>query len=93
MPVVVSPEALADLAAIRAYPDERNPVTAIAQTSRLSEAMFSLEAMPLRGRPGLIAGTRELLNVPPYVITYRVTLQAVQIVRVWHVAQTRTSTG
>lgn len=89
MPVIVSPEALADLASIRVYLSERNPVAAIALTTRLSDAMFSLENMPLRGRPGLVAGTRELLNVVPYVITYRVTPEQVEIVRVWHGAQDR----
>lgn len=89
MPVVLSPEALADLASIRAYLETRNPAAALALAARLSDAMFSLETMPLRGRQGLIAGTRELLAVPPYVITYRVTPQVVQIARVWHVARSR----
>ena len=89
MPVIVSPEALADLASIRTYLTERNPVAAIALTTRLSDAMFSLEDLPLHGRPGLLAGTRELFNVPPYIITYRVTPDGVEIIRVWHVAQAR----
>jgi plasmid stabilization system protein ParE len=89
MPVIVSPEALSDLESIRVYLEERSPVAAIAITARLSEAMLSLEAMPLRGRLGLVAGTRELLNVPPYVITYRVSTERVEIVRVWHIAQHR----
>ncbi len=89
MPVIVSPEALSDLESIRVFLEERSPVAAIAITARLSEAMLSLEAMPLRGRLGLVAGTRELLNVPPYVITYRVSTERVEIVRVWHIAQHR----
>jgi plasmid stabilization system protein ParE len=89
MPVIVSPEALSDLESIRVYLEERSPVAAIAITARLSEAMLSLEAMPLRGRLGLVAGTRELLNVPPYVITYRVSTERVETVRVWHIAQHR----
>jgi plasmid stabilization system protein ParE len=89
MLVIVSPEALSDLESIRAFLEERSPVTAIAITARLSEAMFSLEAMPLRGRQGLVPGTRELLNVPPYVITYRVSPERVEVIRVWHIAQDR----
>ncbi len=88
MPVVVSPEALEDLASIRAYLAERNLVAALALTARLSDAMFSLEDMSSRGRPRLLAGLREL-HVPPHVITYRVSSDRVQIVRVWHVAQAR----
>jgi plasmid stabilization system protein ParE len=89
MLVIVSPEALSDLESIRAFLEECSPVTAIAITARLSEAMFSLEAMPLRGRQGLVPGTRELLNVPPYVITYRVSPERVEVIRVWHIAQDR----
>ena len=89
MPVIVSSEALTDLASIRAFLTERNPMAAIGITARLSEAMQSLEAMPLRGRVGLVAGTRELLSVAPYVITYRVLSERVEIIRVWHVAQDR----
>ena len=85
MPVVVSPEALEDLGSIRAYLTERSPVAAIALTARLSDAMFSLEDMPSRGRPGLISGTREL-HVSSHVITYRVSPLGVQIIRIWHVA-------
>ena len=84
-----STEALSDLASIRRFLSERNPVAAIELTLRLSNAMASLELMPLRGCLGLVVGTRELLAVPPYVITYRVARNHVEIARVWHVAQAR----
>ena len=89
MPVVVSREALADLESIRAYLNARSPVAAVALTQRLADAMVSLEEMPMRGRPGLVDGTRELVNVAPFVVTYRVTQERVEIVRVWHKAQER----
>jgi plasmid stabilization system protein ParE len=48
-----------------------------------------LEYLPERGRPGLVQGTREITAIWPYVIVYRITPHAVEIVRVWHGAQDR----
>jgi plasmid stabilization system protein ParE len=37
-----------------------------------------------------VAGTRELVTLPPYIMVYRVTgTDAVSIIRVWHAAQDR----
>src|SRR5262249_44206861 len=47
---------------------------------------MSLETLPNRGRPGRITGTRELI-FPPYVIVYRINLQTVEILRIYHGAQ------
>jgi len=89
MPVVFSPEALADLAAIRAYIGERNPAAASRIAVQLVAACDRLEHLPERGRPGLVPDTREITTVWPYVIVYRITPAAVEIVRVWHGAQDR----
>jgi toxin ParE1/3/4 len=51
-------------------------------------ACDSLDFLPNRGRPGRAPGTREIA-VRPYVIVYRVTPSVVQIVRIWHRAQSR----
>ncbi|WP_238578719.1 type II toxin-antitoxin system RelE/ParE family toxin [Inquilinus limosus] len=48
-----------------------------------------LEYLPERGRPGIVAGTRELTAFWPYVIVYRITPAAVEIIRIWHGAQDR----
>jgi addiction module RelE/StbE family toxin len=89
MPIVFSPEALADLARIRAYIGDRNPPAASRVAVQLIAACDSLEYLPERGRPGLVEGTRELAIIWPYVIVYRITSAAVEIVRVWHGAQDR----
>jgi toxin ParE1/3/4 len=45
---------------------------------------------PRRGRPGRLAGTRELVVVPLYLIVYRVSdSNEVTILRVWHAARDR----
>ena len=89
MPVVLSPEAVADLRDIRAYIAYDNPEAASRIAVQLVAACDGLEQLSTRGRPGRIAGTRELASVAPYVIVYRVTATAVQIVRIWHHAQAR----
>ncbi len=89
MPVVFSPEALADLAAIRAYIGDRSPAAASRIAVQLVAACDRLEHLPERGRPGLVEGTREATSIWPYVIVYRITPAAVEIVRVWHSAQDR----
>jgi toxin ParE1/3/4 len=52
------------------------------------KAASDLQAMPNRGRIGRKAGTREFLVVGlPFIIVYRVTEEAVEIVRILHGAQ------
>lgn len=89
MPVAYSPEALADLAAIRAYIGDRNPAAASRIAVQLVAACDRLEHLPERGRPGLAPDTREITTIWPYVIVYRITPEAVQIMRVWHGARDR----
>jgi toxin ParE1/3/4 len=89
MQVVLSPEALADLAAIRAYIGADNPIAASRIAVQIVAACDRLQFMPERGRPGLDPGTRELTGAWPYVIVYRVIPDAVQIIRIWHGAQDR----
>lgn len=89
MPIVFSAEALADLAAIRAYIGEQNPYAASRVAIQLIAACDRLEHLPERGRPGLVAGTREITTIWPYVIVYRIGASAVEIVRIWHGAQDR----
>lgn len=89
MPIVFSPEALADLIDIRTYIGHDNPFAASRVAIQLIAACDKLEYLPERGRPGLVAGTREITAVWPYVIVYRIRADAVEIVRIWHGAQDR----
>jgi toxin ParE1/3/4 len=89
MPVVYSPEALADLVAIHAYIGEQNPAAASRVAVQIVAACDRLEFMPERGRPGVVPGTRELTGAWPYVIAYQITPAAVEIIRIWHGAQDR----
>jgi toxin ParE1/3/4 len=54
----------------------------------LYEAPAALVSIPFRGRPGKKEGTRELVLSPlPYIVVYRITDDAIHIVRILHGAQ------
>jgi plasmid stabilization system protein ParE len=87
--IVFTDPAIADLQAIRDHIGVENPAAANRIAVQIVAACDRLEHLPERGRPGLVAGTRELVAIWPYVIVYRITPQAVEILRVWHGAQDR----
>ena len=89
MPVAFSPDALADLVAIRTYIGDRNPSAASRIAVQIVAACDALEHLPERGRPGLVSGTREVTLIWPYVIVYRIAPEAVEIIRIRHGAQDR----
>jgi toxin ParE1/3/4 len=65
-----------------------NPAVArrIAQT--LYDWCMGLELFPHRGRIGRIPDTRELVFAPlPYIAVYRVTDEAIEVLRIYHSAQ------
>ena len=76
---------------ITAWLAERNKAAAVRVARALLAAADGLAALPDKGRPGRVPGTRELSAVPPYVIVYEVDYAAgvVQILRIWHSAQDR----
>ena len=80
--------ALRNLDEAAAYIARDDPAAADRMVRRLREAVERLAEHPAMGRPGRIAGTRELV-VPgtPYVIPYRVRGDTVQALRVLHGAQ------
>jgi addiction module RelE/StbE family toxin len=82
--------ALDDLSEIQQFITLDNPFAAYSLAVRIVEAAESLAEFPNRGRPGDEPETRELSIVRPYVIVYRVLESEVQILRVWHGAQSRT---
>jgi addiction module RelE/StbE family toxin len=85
--VIWSRRALADLTAIRAYIHQARPIAAQRMARRLAAAGESLSANPERGRLVGPVGVRELTVIWPYIIRYRLTSEAVQIVRIKHGAR------
>ncbi len=94
MPVVWRAKALADVGRIVRSIATDNPVAAKRVGRELLLAGDSLTMFPRRGRPGRLAGTREWVVMPPYLIVYRVSgTDMVTILRVWHAARDRPGSG
>ena len=89
MQVVYTRAALDSLTAIRTYIGAQNPAAANRIAVQLIAACDRLEYLPERGRPGFLPGTRELAALWPYIIVYRITPNAVEILNIWHGAQDR----
>jgi toxin ParE1/3/4 len=73
---------------IRERITEDNPVAATGIVLRIRAAVERLSTSPGLGRPGRVAGTRELV-VPgtPYIVPYRLRGDVVQIITVLHGVQ------
>ena len=89
MTIVWSPRATKHLAHLRAYIARDNPTAANRIASALLEAVERLAELPNLGRPGRVAGTRELV-VPGtrYVIPYRLRADRLEVIAVFHARQT-----
>ena len=89
MTPIWSPEAIADLIALRAYIAEGNPAAARRIALHIIHNVEELlSANPDIGRPGRVPGTRELV-IPktPFIVPYRVQADTIQILRVFHGAR------
>lgn len=88
MKLVWSPYALSDREAIFSYIETESPRVAVHVDEQIAAAARRLIEFPESGRPGRVAGTRELV-VPrtPYIAAYVVTPETVRILRVLHGAQ------
>ncbi len=85
MKVEWSHPAQRDLITIAEYIAADSPNAALAVVDRIDSLVAALADHPRRGRPGRVAGTRELV-VPnlPYIIAYRIRDERVQVLRVLH---------
>ena len=88
MTIVWSPRAIEHLTHLRSYIARDNPKAANRIAGTLLEAVERLAELPNLGRPGRVAGTRELV-VPStrYVIPYRVRSDRLEIIAVFHARQ------
>lgn len=88
MKLVWSAFALSDRDGIFTYIEAENPRAAIMVDERIAAAARRLVEFPESGRPGRVAGTRELVVVgTPYVAAYTATESSIRILRVLHGAQ------
>lgn len=85
MTVVWSPRAIEHLAHLRAYIAQHDPKAANRIATTLLQAVERLVELPGLGRPGRVAGTRELVvHRTPYVIAYRLRGDRLEIIAVFH---------
>jgi toxin ParE1/3/4 len=71
-----------------AYIANDSPRTAAEFVVHMRDSVAMLADHPNMGRPGRIAGTRELVVTRfPYILPYRVRGNAVEILRIFHTAR------
>ena len=89
MKIIWAPEAIDDLAALRAYISRDNPAAARRLALHIVEMVETVLAEnPHIGRPGRVPGTREfVVDKSPYIVPYRVKDSALQILRIYHGAR------
>lgn len=80
-------EARLQLDKIVQYIRDRNPSAAERLEQSFQTSVERLCHLPLIGRPGRVAGSREWIVHPNYLIIYRVTEETVDIIRVLHSRQ------
>lgn len=88
MKLVWSRFAFSDRDDIFSYIEAENPRSAVRVDEQIADAVKRLLDFPDSGRPGRIAGTRELV-IPrtPYVAAYMVDGDTIRILRLLHGAQ------
>ncbi len=84
MTIVWSRRAIRHLGNVRDYIAQDSPGSAADIAARIVEAVERLALYPNLGRPGRIAGTRELV-VPgtPYLIPYRIVGSRIELIAVF----------
>jgi toxin ParE1/3/4 len=76
-----------DREAIRLFVQAENPAAAITLDQRISQRVGSLRENPSPGRSGRIAGTREPVVHPNYLILYDLSADTIRILRILHAAR------
>ncbi|WP_426170858.1 type II toxin-antitoxin system RelE/ParE family toxin [Pseudoduganella sp. R-31] len=87
LPIQWRAEAQADLATILAYIAERNLQAATDLYNKIDRAVSQLPLHPYIYRLGRVADTHEMVVHPNYLVVYRVSATAIEILAVVHTRQ------
>ncbi len=87
MKLVWTRPASIDRKEIRKYIAQDNPAAAMTLDELFSERAGRLTDHPGLGRPGRVAGTRELVAHQNYILVYDVTGDLVRVLRILHAAR------
>jgi plasmid stabilization system protein ParE len=80
--------ALDSLIAEAEYISQESPAAADRTVAAILTAVEILKRFPASGRPGRVAGTRELVvSGTPYIVPYRVREDTVELLLVFHAAR------
>jgi toxin ParE1/3/4 len=80
--------AVNQLQSIFDYIAEGNLAAAERAVRRIHDAILRAARMPYAGRPGRVAGTREIaVSGTPYLVTYRVIENMIHVLAILHGAQ------
>lgn len=80
-------EAVTDLLDILDYIAERNVEAADHVNGMIQHTANRLPDHPYIHRPGRVAGTREAVAHPNYIVVYRVAVEEIEIVAILHARQ------
>jgi len=83
MQIVWTEQAIADLAEIEHYIEQDRPRAARRVAAHLVGSVEHLAEFPQLGKPGPRPGTRDLI-IPPYIISYRIRSECLEILSIWH---------
>lgn len=87
MKILWTPQAVRDREQIFTYIEAENPRAAIHTDTLFGDAVGRLVDFPELGKPGLIAGTRELIPHKHYRIVYATAPDAVWVLAIVHTAR------
>ena len=82
-----SEEATTDLVEIIDYIEQRNTAAAQSLHAAIVQSAENLPLMPYLFRPGRVAGTREHVVHPNYIVVYQVGNDVIDILRILHSRQ------
>jgi toxin ParE1/3/4 len=87
-PLRWTPEAAVDFERLVERIRAENPAAAHRIARRIYQAIELLRVFPMRGRPGLVSDTRELVFPGlPYIVVYEIADDQVHVLRIRHGAQ------
>jgi plasmid stabilization system protein ParE len=92
MQIFWTARAISDLSEIENYIAHDKPEAAGRVASHLLSSVEHLAEFPHLGKPGRRPGTRNLV-ASPYIVTYRVRRNLLEILSVWHGRRRRVSNG
>ncbi|MDP1730962.1 MAG: type II toxin-antitoxin system RelE/ParE family toxin [Devosia sp.] len=87
LPIIWSETALDDLDKILEYVAARNEAAATALQERIEASVEPVARHPYLFRAGRVAGTREIVAHPNYIVIYRVLAEHIEVSAVLHSRQ------